>query len=155
MYSKILVAYNGSPESRHALQECIRLNPGPAAEIHLLVVTTPQPVVIAADFAVAAFYNADQEKAERHAMELVLESGMTLLREAGLRVINHLEIGEPVDVISDMANRLGVELVIVGHSSRKPFAARWWRGSMDAMLMEKLRCSMLIASEPQSAARRG
>ena len=152
MYSRILVAYNGSPESRYALQECIRLQPGKDAEIHLLVVSTPQPVVIAADFAVAAFLSPEQENAERHAMELVLESGVSLLREAGLNVIAHLEAGEPVEVIADMAERLRIHLVIVGHSSRKPFAARWWRGSTDAMLVEKLRCSMLIAAEPAAAA---
>lgn len=29
MYPKILVAYNGSPESRLAIRECIRLAPDP------------------------------------------------------------------------------------------------------------------------------
>ncbi|MEY3264390.1 MAG: hypothetical protein RL717_1867, partial [Pseudomonadota bacterium] len=38
MYQTILVAYNGTPESRVALQECIRLAPNPENIVHLLVV---------------------------------------------------------------------------------------------------------------------
>ena len=34
MFQKILVAYNESPESRAALQACLRLAPGPETEVH-------------------------------------------------------------------------------------------------------------------------
>lgn len=148
MYRKILVAYNGTPESRFALQECIRLSPDPAAEIHLLAVIIPQPVLLAGDFVAAAIPNEMEERAERDAMEAVLESGRVLLAGAGLKVITHLETGEPSTVIADMAHRAGIELVIVGHSRHKPFALRWWRGSMDALLVEKVRCSVLVAADP-------
>jgi nucleotide-binding universal stress UspA family protein len=150
MYSKILVAYNGTPESRLALEECIRLAPGPAAQIHLLAVVTPTPIVLAGEF-VAAVPTMDEELAEREAMAQVLEAGRKLLAEAGLSVSPHLEIGEPVNVISDMVDKLSIELVIVGHSRHKPFAMRWWRGSMDAVLVEKIRCSLLVAAEPKQA----
>ncbi|KRB94249.1 universal stress protein [Noviherbaspirillum sp. Root189] len=146
MYQRILVAYNGTPESRLALQECIRLSPGPAAQIHLLAVVTPVPIVLAGEF-VAAVPTMDEELAERDAMAQVLESGRKLLAEAGLSVTPHLEVGEPITVISDLVNRYNIELVIVGHSRHKPFAMRWWRGSMDAVLVDKVRCSVLVAGE--------
>jgi len=148
MYRKILVAYNGTPESRHALQECIRLAPGVSTEIHLLVVVTPTPIVLAGEF-VAAVPTIDEELAEKEAMAQVLEAGRKLLEEADLRVTPHLEVGEPVNVISDLVNRHGIDLVIVGHSRKKPFALRWWRGSMDAVLVDKVRCSVLVAAEPR------
>ena len=150
MYSKILVAYNGTPESRHALQECIRLTPGPAAQIHLLAVVTPTPIVLAGEF-VAAVPTVDEELAEKDAMAQVLEAGRKLLSEAGLSVTPHLEIGEPVNVIADLVNKYGIEMVIVGHSRHKPFAMRWWRGSMDAVLVDKIRCSVLVAADPKQA----
>lgn len=150
MYSKILVAYNGTPESRLALQECIRLTPGPAAQIHLLAVVTPTPIVLAGEF-VAAMPTIDEELAEKEAMAQVLEAGRKLLADAGLSVSKHLEIGEPVNVIADLVNKLAIELVIVGHSRHKPFAMRWWRGSMDAVLVDKVRCSVLVAAEPKPA----
>jgi nucleotide-binding universal stress UspA family protein len=148
MYRKILVAYNGTPESRHALQECIRLAPGASTEIHLLVVVTPTPIVLAGEF-VAAVPTVDEELAEKEAMAQVLEAGRKLLEEADLRVTPHLEVGEPVNVISELVNRHGIDLVIVGHSRKKPFALRWWRGSMDAVLVDKVRCSVLVAAEPR------
>lgn len=150
MYSKILVAYNGTPESRLALQECIRLAPGPSAQIHLLAVVTPTPIVLAGEF-VAAVPTIDEELAEKEAMAQVLDAGRRLLADAGLSVSTHLELGEPVNVIADVVNKLGIELVIVGHSRHKPFAMRWWRGSMDAVLVDKVRCSILVAAEPKPA----
>lgn len=148
MYSKILIAYNGTPESRYALEECIRLAPGPEARIHLLAVATPMPIVLAGEF-VAAVPTVDEEEAERKAMSEVLASGRQLLADAGLQVVTHLEVGEPVNVVADMVERFQIELVIVGHSRHKPLALRWWRGSTDAVLIEKLRCSMLIAAAPK------
>jgi nucleotide-binding universal stress UspA family protein len=151
MYRKILVAYNGSPESHFALNECIRLAPGPSAQIHLLAVLTPSPVLLLGEFSAAALPTEEEERTERRAMERVLESGRALLTDAGLNVVTHLETGEPVDVISDMAERSRVDLVIVGHSRHKPFAMRWWRGSMDKLLVEKVRCSVLVAADPDHA----
>jgi nucleotide-binding universal stress UspA family protein len=145
MYTKVLVAYNGTPESRVALKECIRLAPAQQAEIHLLAVITPMPIVIAAEFA-AAVPTVEEEQAEQRAMQQVLESGRAMLTEAGLNVIPHLEVGEPANVIASLVDKLGIELVIVGHSRHKSFAMRWWRGAMDAVLVEKVRCSVLVAA---------
>jgi nucleotide-binding universal stress UspA family protein len=145
MYTKVLVAYNGTPESRVALKECIRLAPGKQAEIHLLAVITPMPIVIAAEFA-AAVPTVEEEQAEQRAMQQVLESGRAMLTEAGLNVIPHLEVGEPANVIASLVDKLGIELVIVGHSRHKSFAMRWWRGAMDAVLVEKVKCSVLVAA---------
>src|SRR3954471_2320633 len=103
MYRNILVAYNGTPESRLALQECIRLMPGPSAQIHLLAVVTPSPIVLAGEF-VAAVPTIDEEQAEKDAMAQVLEAGRNLLTDAGLNVITHLDIGEPVNVIADLVH---------------------------------------------------
>ncbi|GAB3541961.1 hypothetical protein GCM10027343_13210 [Noviherbaspirillum agri] len=148
MYGRILVAYNGTPESRLALQECIRLAPGPTAQIHLLAVVTPTPIVLAGEF-VAAVPTLDEELAEKDAMAQVLEAGRRMLSEAGLSVSTHLEVGEPVNVVADLVHKHDIELVIVGHSRQKPFAMRWWRGSMDAVLVDKIRCSVLVASDPK------
>lgn len=150
MYRKILIAYNGTPESRLALQECIRLTPGAAAQIHLLAVVIPVPIMLAGDF-VAAVPSVEEERAEKQAMEQVLAAGRQLLVDAGLGVITHLETGEPINIIADMVNRLGIDLVILGHSRHKPFALRWWRGSTDSMLVEKVRCSVLVAADPERA----
>ena len=152
MYQNILVAYNGTPESEVALQECIRMAPVSAAQVHLLAVVSPPPYLLVGEFAAAAVLSVEEGlAAEKEQMGVKLDAGAALLRAAGLSVITHLEIGEPVSVIEEQASQLKAELVIVGHSRHKPIALRWWRGSTDTLLVEKLRCSLLVASNPQSA----
>ena len=149
MYQTILVAYNGTPESRVALQECLRLRPPPSAAIHLLAVVSPPPYLLVGEFAAAAVLSVEEGlTVEKEKMTKELEAGAAMLTESGLNVIPHLEVGEPVSVIEQLAHELQVELVIVGHSRQKPMALRWWRGSTDTLLVEKLRCSLLVASGP-------
>ena len=141
MYQKILVAYNGTPESKSALQECVRLAPGPAAEIHLLAVIQISAFLLVGEF-VAEAAIAD----EKSRMEQELTAGHAMMTAAGLSVTKHLEIGEPVNVIAELVEKLGIELVIVGHSRQKPLAMRWWRGSVDALLVERVPCNILVAA---------
>lgn len=149
MYQHILVAYNGSPESRVALRECLRLAPPASASVHLLAVVTPPPYLLVGEFAAAAVLSVEEElEVEREKMSRELAAGARMLSEAGLSVTPHLEVGEPVTVIEELASELRIDLVIVGHSRHKPLALRWWRGSTDTLLVEKLRCSLLVASEP-------
>ncbi len=153
MIQTILVAYNGSAESQAALRECIRLAPGPSAEIHLLVVVSPPPYLLVGEFAAAAVMSVEEGlEAEKEKMTTELARGAALLEAAGLKVHRHLEVGEPVSVIEAFASLWKIELVIVGHSRHKPLALRWWRGSTDTLLVEKLRCSLLVASEPPASA---
>ena len=153
MYRKILVAYNSTAESRVELEECLRLTPSPDAEVHLLVVVSPPPYLLVGEFAAAAVLSVEEGLvAEKEKMQKELEIGAQRLIEGGLQVTSHLEVGEPVSVIEELAHELHVELVIVGHSRQKPLALRWWRGSTDTLLVEKLRCSLLVASGPQASA---
>ncbi len=148
MYRKILIAYNGTPESASALQECIRLRPDPDVEIHLLgVIDDPTPPIVG-DFGTPIHFNPDEQIAEdRKKMDRELTHGLKILRDAGLNPVVHLEVGEPVAVIDEVARKLGVELVIVGHGRHRSWATRWWRGSTDASLIEKISCSLLVAPE--------
>ncbi|HTH45539.1 MAG TPA: universal stress protein [Oxalicibacterium sp.] len=149
MYRKILVAYNGTPESRSALQECVQLAPGPDTEIHLLAVINPPQSVVIGEYAMVPMLGIEEDMlVERERMAAELASGLACLSNAGLSVQSHLEIGEPVPIIKDFVEKLGIDLVIVGHSRQKSLAMRWWRGATDTLLVEKIRCSVLIASYP-------
>lgn len=141
MFQKILVAYNDLPESRSALQACLQLAPGPSAEIHLVGVINVGTYLMAGEHVcetvlAAEKYKIDQDMAACH----------NLLADTGLKVIDHLQAGEPVDVISALVEKLAIELVIVGHARNKPLALRWWRGAADANLVEKIRCNVLVAA---------
>jgi nucleotide-binding universal stress UspA family protein len=141
MYDKILVAYNGTPESRAALHECIRLAPGPEVQVHLLaVVNFPAGYMLAGEYVPEAALAQEQER-----MQDDLAEAHALMAKQNITVTDHLAVGEPIEVISKLAAELGIELVIVGHRRNKSLAARWWRGSVDVSLLEKVRCSLLIA----------
>jgi len=150
MYRKILIAYNGTPESRSALQECVQLAPGPDTDIHLLAVINPPQSVVIGEYAMVPMLGIEEDMiAERKRMEDELADGLAYLQSAGLAVQSHLEIGDPVPIVSEFVEKLSIELVIVGHSRQKSLAMRWWRGATDTLLVEKIRCSLLIASYPE------
>ena len=70
----------------------------------------------------------------------------------GLAVTSHVVIGEPVTVIARLVEELGIDLLILGHPRNLTFAQRWWRGSTDALLLDRVRCSILVAAEPPRTA---
>jgi len=143
MYRKILVAYNGTPESRSALDEAVRLAPDASVEVHLAgVVHYPSAYLLAGEY-VPEVALAD----EREHMEADLKAAHAVLAGKGLNVINHLVVGEPVEVITKLVSELSIDLLILGHPRSKSFAMRWWRGSVDAILIERVRCSILVAAD--------
>ena len=143
MYRRILVAFDGSPESRLAVDECSHLMQVSGREIHLVcVLHDPSPYLLAGEFVPEPALAIDRSR-----MQADLDDAAAELTQRGFSVITHLEDGEPVDVISRMVDALGIDLVIVGHRRSKKFALRWWRGSVDSMLIDRVRCAILIAGD--------
>src|SRR3546814_3431763 len=98
------------------------------------VISSPQSVVIG-EYAMISMLGIEEElAAEKKKMEAELQDGLAFLQNAGLSVRTHIEVGEPVPVITSLVDSLGIELVIVGHSRHKSIAARWWRGATDTSL---------------------
>jgi nucleotide-binding universal stress UspA family protein len=144
MYRKILVAFDGSPESRLAVDECSHLMQVSEREIHLVcVLHDPSPYLLAGEFVPEPALAIDRSR-----MDADLKEAAATLTQRGFSVTTHLQDGEPVDVIARMVEALQIDLVIVGHRRTRKFALRWWRGSVDSMLMERVRCSILVAGEP-------
>jgi nucleotide-binding universal stress UspA family protein len=119
-YRKILLAYDGSQEGKRALLECADLASFLQAETLLLAVATMPP-------------------------SLFLTEGIRSLRERGFNVAGQLSVGEPVEEICRMAKATGADLIVVGHNQNTSFAARWWKGSVGATLLDYAPCSILIA----------
>jgi nucleotide-binding universal stress UspA family protein len=57
-----------------------------------------------------------------------------------------LEFGNPVECIVEAAGRVGADLIILGHRPRGRLA-RWWTESDEETLLERVRCSILVAVE--------
>ena len=140
-YRKILLAYNGSQEGKRALFEAADLAAFLQAETHLLAVASMPPSL----FLTEGFVPEELLEEEKKRTQTVLDEGIRTLRERGFTAVGHLAVGEPVEEICRLAKSLGVDLVMVGHNQNTSFAARWWKGSVGASLLDYAPCSILIA----------
>ena len=140
-YRKLLLAYNGSQEGKRALLECADLASFLQAETHLLAVASMPPSL----FLTEGFVPEELLEEEKKRTQTVLDEGIRTLRERGFVATGHLAVGEPVEEICRLAKGLGVDLVVLGHNQNTSFAARWWKGSVGASLLDYSPCSLLIA----------
>lgn len=151
MYQRILVAYDGSAESRLAVDECAHLSPSPARTVHVAcVIHDPSAFVLPGEFVPEPMMAA-----ERGELQADLDQVAASLRERGFAVQTHLVDGEPVDVLSRLVNDLAIDLLVIGHRRAAKFATRWWRGRVDALLIERVGCAILIAGQPLPVAKGG
>jgi nucleotide-binding universal stress UspA family protein len=140
-YRKILLAYDGSHEGKRALLECADLASFLQAETCLLAVATMPPSL----FLTEGFVPEELLEEEKKRTQGVLDEGIRSLRERGFNATGQLAVGEPVEEICRMAKGIGADLVVVGHNQKVSFAARWWKGSVGASLLDYAPCSILIA----------
>jgi len=140
-YHKILLAYNGSQEGKRALLECAEFAEFHNAETHLLAVAS----MPASLFLTEGFVPEELLEEEKKRTQVVLEEGIKSLTDKGFKAIGHLAVGEPVEEICRLAKDLGADLVVVGHNQNTSFAARWWKGSVGASLLDYAPCSVLIS----------
>jgi nucleotide-binding universal stress UspA family protein len=140
-YRKILLAYDGSQEGKRALLECADPASFLQAETLLLAVATMPPSL----FLTEGFVPEELLEEEKKRTQSVLDEGIRSLRERGFNVAGQLSVGEPVEEICRMAKATGADLIVVGHNQNTSFAARWWKGSVGATLLDYAPCSILIA----------
>ena len=140
-YRKILLAYNGSAEGKRALFECAELANFLHAETHLLAVASMPPSL----FLTEGFVPEELLDEEKKRKQSILDEGIGTLRDRGFNATGHLAVGEPVEEICRLAKELGCDLIVIGHNQNTSFAARWWKGSVGASLLDHAPCSILIA----------
>ncbi len=140
-YRKILLAYNGSAEGKRALLECAELANFLGAETHLLAVASMPPSL----FLTEGFVPEELLEEEKKRTQTVLDEGIATLKQQGFNASGHLAVGEPVEEICRLAKELSVDLIVVGHNQKTSFAARWWKGSVGASILDYAPCSLLVA----------
>ena len=74
----------------------------------------------------------------------VLEDGLRRLKEAGHVAKGEMLVGDAVQEITEYAKKIDADLIVVGHKHLRGWAARWWRGSTSASLIEHAPCSVLV-----------
>jgi len=140
MYDTILLAYDGSRETRTALREGAELARYCGARVHLLSIVA-MPLGIAAGEAFNAGIVIENEIACYRA---ILDEGLAKIRAKGLQADGQIVSGDPIEQIVRQARELDADLVVLGHVARRGLA-RWWHSSVGASLLDELDCSVLVA----------
>ncbi len=110
---KVLVGYDGTQHSKHALQFAIGINDDYDTEIHLAFIVQ-EPAGIAAPIPDEVL-----ESLQRRGQESLLNAERSV-RKQFRKPVTHLEIGNPAEKLLELADKLKPRLVILGivkHSS--------------------------------------
>jgi nucleotide-binding universal stress UspA family protein len=130
--AKILLATDGSEDSRLAARAAADLSDKAGAELHVVHAwqSVPHPVID------ADYYEAGARKLLKEETEFVSGSGGRV-SEA------HLVMGAPVDVILDLGEEIGANLIVMGSRGHGPLG-RLILGSVSEGVVHHASCAVLV-----------
>jgi nucleotide-binding universal stress UspA family protein len=143
VFHRVLLCYDGTREGRSALRQGADVVMCMKSEGFLLAIV--QNLVSGAIPEAVTPELCEQEDARA---ESLLDEGVAWLRERGVTAKGALEYGNAVDRIVETAERIGADLIILGHRPRGRLA-RWWSESDEQSLLERVSCSILVAAAPE------
>ena len=144
MYRRVLLCYDGTREGRRALRQGADVVICMKGEAYLLaIVRNP------ATSAIPEAINPGFIEHEDGRADALLQEGIAWLRERGVEARGSVEYGHAVDCISATAERIGADLIVLGHKPRRQLA-RWWSESDEESLLGRVTCSILVATEPEN-----
>jgi len=139
MFRKVLLAYDGTVEGRRALRLGADVAFCMKSETYLLAICQSY-----LSSAIPEGVTPELARCEDERAQAILDEGVARLKECGVEAEGSLEYGNAADCISATAQRIGADLIVVGHRHRSRLA-RWWSESDEESLLERVRCSVLVA----------
>jgi nucleotide-binding universal stress UspA family protein len=138
VYTKILVAFDGSEGSRKALQRAIKLAYCFNAELHSISVEVDLPQYVAT---VGEFEEVKRQK-DAYFDQLNKEA-VELAESEGVRLTPHVVAGHAVDSIVDFCKEGGFDLLVTGYTGHGRVYERIW-GGVSRNLARFSPCAVLI-----------
>jgi nucleotide-binding universal stress UspA family protein len=135
-YQSILVAYDDTEPSRRALERAATLAEAYGSKV---LVTSIAPLVHSLPRAPAT---PDRERPSRASHE-DLERATASLSERGISAETVEAIGDPAGAIAELAEKRGVELVVIGSRGLGPIQ-RLLGQSVSQAVSRRVRCDVLI-----------
>ncbi|KAK3036735.1 hypothetical protein RJ639_029700 [Escallonia herrerae] len=154
---KILVAIDEGEESAYALSWCLKniVLENSKDTLVLLYAKPPRAVYTALDgtgYLFSSDIMATMDRYSNEVAECVIEKAKKLCRELNdVKVDMRIEHGDPRDVICQMAEKLGVDMVVMG-SHGYGAIKRAFLGSVSNHCAQIVKCPVLIVKTPKSAA---
>lgn len=141
MEQKVILAYDGSLESQHALLNCKELSQWKHAKVHLLSVGLYKTISMGHE---GSYFSELENKIEDDQRLKILNDGVEQLNKAGISATGKLLKGDAVDMLAEYAHTIGADLIMLGHQHLNNWLERWWAGSFPKALIEHSPCSVLV-----------
>jgi len=141
MFKHVLLCYDGSKAGRAALKQGAELAVLVGADVQVLSIISsevPDPVVLAGAAGHACMIDREGEYRK------LLDDSIEKLRARGVTATGYLAEGNTLDQIVAHANRLAIDLIVVGLYPRAS-GGRWWSGPDRQSLAERVNCAVFIA----------
>lgn len=139
LFRTVVVGYDGSETAERALRLAAELAREQGAVLHVVAATRE-----AGTFAVAGGgLLAGPDLAVRIAAEEEVAKALARLGTAGAEMRSHVVLGDPVDVILDVAREVEADLIVVG--SKGMHGPRRVLGSVPNSVAHAAPCDVLIA----------
>src|ERR1700733_10976133 len=137
--STIVVGYDDTAGSQKALERAATLAKALGAK---LVVTSVTPILLSAGRSAGPIDSTDPP--EKHAKEL--ETARAYLEGQGIEADYQGAIGEPSDVIVQLAEERGADMIVVGHEHG--VVHRLFGASVSDAVSHHAHCDVLIVHTP-------
>ena len=151
MYSKILVAIDGSRQSLDALEQAIEIGRCRDSEVHAVYAINPgiygativDPGIGVADPGSDRIFGMLREEGKK-----ILDDAKALSDKLGYDVKYHLKVGDARDVILDTSKDIGADLIVIG-STGKGMAKRLVLGSVSSSVVFHSGVTTLVVRKPE------
>jgi nucleotide-binding universal stress UspA family protein len=143
MFKRVLLCYDGTAEGRRALRQGADVVVTMKSEVHLLAICSNLVTTAIPEGVTPALVQCEDDRAQA-----LLDEGVQWLKDRGVHATGSLEYGNASERISEVAARIGADLVVLGHKQRTRLA-RWWSESEESSLLDRVTCSVLVATAPE------
>lgn len=137
MFSKILIAYDGSEGARIAFNKALKIASQCGAQLSIIAVgRLPEYAETISEI--------DEAKAQAHRFyDKMLREAVNIVKDNGIEAEALLRYGKPGDVIPHVAEEIGADLIVLGTRRHSPFARRLLGATADKVV-DQATCSVLI-----------
>jgi nucleotide-binding universal stress UspA family protein len=143
MFKAIVVGTDGSETATEAVQQAIGLAAAHGAHLHLVCAAHLPAMAMSAPEAMAAGAMVQLEAEQGDITKHMLEEALDKAKAAGVEATIHTGMGEPAEILIEVAEQVGADLILVGNRGMAG-ARRFLLGSVPNRVAHHAHCSVMI-----------
>jgi nucleotide-binding universal stress UspA family protein len=144
-FTRILLAYDGSPESRSALIRCVHLAAALSATVDVVSVVDSESLnALSGGQLTGEALNQLQQLARE-----AVDDATARLESYGIHAHGYVAFGSTLDALPMHANMLRSDMVMIGHRAREQVFRWWGTRSLLASLTERLKGVTIVTVTSQ------